>query len=227
MRKIKNNNIHTYVNVYNNLGKDMARRTKEEAEETKKAILLAALEIFCEKGYSRTTFDEIAKRINLTKGAIYWHFRNKADILTEIIRKGFLLTHKTIDEKIRPQMGLDAIYEFMQYEAKLISQQKLYKQLMFFLLFQMEWSEAILNKVTKEANEVVEYPQTIIKESLANAKAQGTIKEDTDVESCTCLIIYLWQGIIRNIVKPHSTISYDKLINDSYSLITKSIVKEV
>ena len=76
----------------------MARRTKEEAEETKKAILLAALEIFCEKGYSRTTFDEIAKRINLTKGAIYWHFRNKADILTEIIRKGFLLTHKTIDE---------------------------------------------------------------------------------------------------------------------------------
>ena len=91
----------------------------------------------------------------------------------------------------------------------------------------MEWSEAIINKVTKEANEVVEYPQTIIKSSLENAKAQGTIKEDTDIESCTCLIIYLWQGIIRNIVKPHSTISYDKLINDSYSLITKSIVKEV
>ncbi len=205
----------------------MARRTKEEAEETKKAILLAALEIFCEKGYSRTTFDEIAKRINLTKGAIYWHFRNKADILTEIIRKGFLLTHQAIEKNIQPEKGLEAIYEFMQYEAQLISQQKLYKQLMFFLLFQMEWSEAILNKVTKEANEVVEYPQTIIKTALEAAQSQKKIREETDIESCTCLIIYLWQGIIRNIVKPHSTISYDKLINDSYSLITKSIVKEV
>lgn len=205
----------------------MARRTKEEAEETKKAILLAALEIFCEKGYSRTTFDEIAKRINLTKGAIYWHFRNKADILTEIIRKGFLLTHQAIEKNIQPEKGLEAIYEFMQYEAQLISQQKLYKQLMFFLLFQMEWSEAILNKVTKEANEVVEYPQTIIKTALEAVQSQKKIREETDIESCTCLIIYLWQGIIRNIVKPHSTISYDKLINDSYSLITKSIVKEV
>ena len=227
MRKTKNDNIHTYVNVYNSLGKDMARRTKEEAEETKRAILLAALEIFCEKGYSRTTFDEIAKRINLTKGAIYWHFRNKADILTEIIRKGFLLTHQAIEKNIQPEKGLEAIYEFMQYEAQLISQQKLYKQLMFFLLFQMEWSEAILNKVTKEANEVVEYPQTIIKTALEAAKVQGKIREDTDIESYTCLIIYLWQGIIKNIVKPHCQISYDKLINDGYSLITKSIVKEV
>ena len=78
----------------------MARRTKEEAEETKKAICLAALDIFCEKGYSRTTFDEIAKRINLTKGAIYWHFRNKADILTEIIRKGFTISQSLLNVNI-------------------------------------------------------------------------------------------------------------------------------
>lgn len=45
----------------------MARRTKEEAEQTRIEILRSALDIFCEKGYSRTTFDEIAKRINLTK----------------------------------------------------------------------------------------------------------------------------------------------------------------
>ena len=44
----------------------MARRTKEDAEQTRKEILITALDVFCEKGYSRTTFDEIAKRINLT-----------------------------------------------------------------------------------------------------------------------------------------------------------------
>ena len=45
----------------------MARRTKEEAQQTRETILMAALDMFCDKGYSRTTFDEIAKKINLTK----------------------------------------------------------------------------------------------------------------------------------------------------------------
>lgn len=55
----------------------MVRKTKEEAENTRREILKAALEVFYQKGYSRTTFDEIAARINLTKGAVYWHFKNK------------------------------------------------------------------------------------------------------------------------------------------------------
>ena len=64
----------------------MARRTKEEAEQTRLEILKASLDLFSEKGYSKTTFDEIAKRINKTKGAVYWHFRNKPDLLVAIIK---------------------------------------------------------------------------------------------------------------------------------------------
>ena len=44
----------------------MARRTKEEAQQTRETILMAALDMFCDIGYSRTTFDEVAKKINLT-----------------------------------------------------------------------------------------------------------------------------------------------------------------
>ena len=61
------------------------RRTKEDAEQTRLAILASAMDIFYEKGYSKTTFDEIAKRINLTKGAVYWYFRNKPDIVAALI----------------------------------------------------------------------------------------------------------------------------------------------
>lgn len=67
----------------------MARRTKEDAEQTKTEILNSAMELFYEKGFARTTFDEIAKRINLTKGAVYWHFRNKTDLLAELMRRKF------------------------------------------------------------------------------------------------------------------------------------------
>lgn len=56
------------------------RRTKKEAEKTREDILEAATGIFCEKGVAKTSLDEIARAANVTRGAIYWHFKNKAEI---------------------------------------------------------------------------------------------------------------------------------------------------
>ena len=78
----------------------MARRTKEEAQHTRETILTAALDTFCEKGYSRTTFDEIAKKINLTKGAVYWHFKNKPDIIKALIIEAFEIGRASCRERV-------------------------------------------------------------------------------------------------------------------------------
>lgn len=56
------------------------RRTKEDAEQTRNNILEAAAKIFSDKGFARSTLDEIAKDAKVTRGAIYWHFKNKAEI---------------------------------------------------------------------------------------------------------------------------------------------------
>lgn len=58
----------------------MVRRTKEEALETRNRILDTAEQLFLEKGVSRTSLERIAAAAGLTRGAIYWHFRNKADL---------------------------------------------------------------------------------------------------------------------------------------------------
>lgn len=58
----------------------MARRTKEEAERTRQSLLEAALNVFLEKGYSKTTLQDIASAAQLTRGAVYWHFKNKKDV---------------------------------------------------------------------------------------------------------------------------------------------------
>ena len=52
----------------------MSKKTKEEAEKTRRRILASALVLFSRRGYDRTTFNDIAARLKLTKGAIYWHF---------------------------------------------------------------------------------------------------------------------------------------------------------
>jgi TetR/AcrR family acrAB operon transcriptional repressor len=58
----------------------MARNTKEEALETRNRILDAAEDIFHANGVSRTSLADVADRANVTRGAIYWHFRNKSDL---------------------------------------------------------------------------------------------------------------------------------------------------
>jgi len=58
----------------------MARKTKEEAERTRQQIIHAARQVFHECGVSRTSLEKIAKAAGVTRGAVYWHFANKADL---------------------------------------------------------------------------------------------------------------------------------------------------
>ncbi len=61
------------------------RRTKEDSEETRKVILNAAKQVFGRKEYSATTLEEIAETANLTRGAVYWHFKNKEDLIHNLL----------------------------------------------------------------------------------------------------------------------------------------------
>lgn len=58
----------------------MVRRTKEESKETRRAIIAAAREVFYHKGVTRTSLEQIAAAAGVTRGAIYWHFANKAEL---------------------------------------------------------------------------------------------------------------------------------------------------
>ncbi len=58
----------------------MARKTKEEAERTRQQIIDAARQVFHECGVSRTSLEKIAEVAGVTRGAVYWHFANKADL---------------------------------------------------------------------------------------------------------------------------------------------------
>jgi TetR/AcrR family acrAB operon transcriptional repressor len=62
----------------------MARKTKAQALETRHQILDAAIVLFSQQGVSATSLADIAAAASVTRGAIYWHFKNKADVLHEI-----------------------------------------------------------------------------------------------------------------------------------------------
>ncbi len=56
------------------------RRTKEEAQVTRRRLLQAALVVFSRSGYSAASLEEVAAEAGVTRGAIYWHFKSKADL---------------------------------------------------------------------------------------------------------------------------------------------------
>lgn len=58
----------------------MVRKTKAEAEQTRKDIIDAARRVFHTCGVSRSTLEKIAKEAGVTRGAVYWHFENKAEL---------------------------------------------------------------------------------------------------------------------------------------------------
>lgn len=62
----------------------MARKTKEAAEATRDAILDAAATVFLKKGVAKAGLEEIAKEAGVTRGAVYWHFKNKVDIFAAL-----------------------------------------------------------------------------------------------------------------------------------------------
>lgn len=63
------------------------RRTKAEALETRESILDAAERVFSERGVSRTTLEEVARTAAVTRGAVYWHFQNKADLFNAMVER--------------------------------------------------------------------------------------------------------------------------------------------
>jgi TetR/AcrR family acrAB operon transcriptional repressor len=65
----------------------MVRRTKNEAVETRNQILDAAERVFSARGVSRTSLTDIAEAAEVTRGAIYWHFRDKADLFCEMVAR--------------------------------------------------------------------------------------------------------------------------------------------
>jgi TetR/AcrR family acrAB operon transcriptional repressor len=65
----------------------VVRRTKEEALATRHRLLDAAEVLFQNQGVSQTSLQQIAQQAGATRGAIYWHFKDKADLFNAMMER--------------------------------------------------------------------------------------------------------------------------------------------
>lgn len=76
----------------------MARRTKEDALATRHSLLDAAELLFQAHGVSHTSLHDIARQAGTSRGAIYWHFKDKADLFNAMMERATLPLEEAFDE---------------------------------------------------------------------------------------------------------------------------------
>lgn len=83
-------------------------RISKNPIERKTEILDAAERLFCEKGYEKTTVSEIIVAVGISKGAFYYHFQAKEDVLDAIVMR-FIGENVAVARKISEDARLTSM----------------------------------------------------------------------------------------------------------------------
>jgi len=176
----------------------MARKSKEDAQRTRERILASALTLFVRKGYENTTFNEIASRVKMTKGAVYWHFESKEELLLELVRMALDKFGRQIETRLPTgELTFLSVAAMMVENAvRTVSDPRASA---FFKLMkcQIEWSDDKMSSVREALIEDVKKgPKQAFRDALANDVANGRARE-IDIEEISTVVIALWDGIVQ------------------------------
>ena len=101
--------------------KAFASRRRDPASK-REAVLLTAAQLFLEKSYGRTSLNDVAERLNITKPALYHYFRNKEEIFLECYRLGTALIEETLNEiAAHCGTGLEKVAAFIYSYANVMT----------------------------------------------------------------------------------------------------------
>tara|TARA_Y100001001_G_C7958831_1_gene291744 strand:+ start:327 stop:926 length:600 start_codon:yes stop_codon:yes gene_type:complete len=138
----------------------MARKTKAEAEATREAIIDCAEQVFMDKGVARASLEEIAREAGVTRGAIYWHFRNKQDILHAMLERVRAPLGEMIDDASRGGHSVENLKELCVVALRKLAEDARYFRV-YYILFHRNESDQALNKHRELADEGLAFVSSI------------------------------------------------------------------
>lgn len=137
----------------------MPRRTAEDAEKTKKKLLLTALQCFLEVGYSQAKLEDIAARAGLSRGALYWHFdQGKPQLYAELLAdagEGLANVFNSVAEQ--PLAGADKVSRFYLCWAELMQNDAYYRQTVELMLFKTELAPELEQGMSQKRESIVAF----------------------------------------------------------------------
>lgn len=190
----------------------MVRRTKEEAQATRSQILEAAEQAFYERGVARTTLADIATLAGVTRGAIYWHFTNKAELvqamldsLHEPLEEMSLASHN--EAEIDP---LGCIKKLLIHLFRQVSTDPKTRRINEILFHKCEFTDEMCDfRRQRRANTLFCNERIVL--ALSNAVRKGQLPPALDLsKAARCMHAYI-DGILSQwLLVPDSFSLYDQ-----------------
>nr|WP_319393929.1 TetR family transcriptional regulator [uncultured Desulfobacter sp.] len=173
----------------------MARKTKKEAQKTRQQILDAALKLCSEKGYSKTTFVDIANEIGLTKGAVYWHFKTKPELLAAMISYGEEKQYNLFENMMLESVA-DLRRGINEFANTFVRDEDAWK-FEFFCGFQIEWSTELMAEVHEKLAELRVDPMKKFEEKLVRLQEKGALSKEKDARTLALCFASSWIGAMH------------------------------
>lgn len=203
----------------------MARKCKEDAEKTRLAVLESALDVFSDKGYAKATFDEIAARAGFTKGAVYWYFRNKADLVAALIIEYTERKYQELAAGLSGGNTLDDLLDYFIQWADAGAKDLRFSRFQRFVMCQMEWSEAVLSRVDKTIMTTKNWHLDKVNQVLVECKKNGVLKDDVDIDVIAQVIISTYMGIVFSSISKRVPYNLVEMVRTGLTLLFEGLKK--
>jgi TetR/AcrR family transcriptional regulator, acrAB operon repressor len=174
------------------------RRTKEEAEQTKQHIMIAAIKVMNKKGLGSTRFEDIAQEADVTRGAIYHYFKSKNEILFAIHDKNkkqiFEIFERHISNDIDPvislKSGLKEIFKRFENDEEYRAIEELFLKVEFTSLIRED--EELSEIFEKEKEKTI----CDMLELVKRGQESGSLRKDIKTENLGLALISFYVGFI-------------------------------
>lgn len=143
----------------------------------------SAMTLFLEKGYGRTTIEDIARAAGVTRGALYWHFNEgKPELFNTLIKEGILRVGRTLEE-IFEQRGSpsEKLKAVMTSWLRYLETDEAYRKAMQLAIFNNERNPDFSNGLKEKSEGNMLAIQFIVK-IIKEGKSNGEIRADLDPE---------------------------------------------
>lgn len=141
----------------------MVRRTKAEAEATRTAILDAAEHLFEAHGVSRTSLQGIAAAAGVTRGAVYHHFTDKAELFDAMMRRVKLPMEQAAAqlEACTGARPLDRLRELLLQPLRRVASDAQTQRVFEIAIHKMETVDELSTVRTRHRQAVAEHVATV------------------------------------------------------------------
>lgn len=152
----------------------MVGKTRAEAEATRERLLDAAEDAFLEQGVSRTSLEAIARSAGLSRGAIYWHFRDKAALFEAMLDRVRPPLGDLIDGLSRDSDGdpVETLRRLCRFAVDQITSQPRHQRV-YTILFHRCERVGDINPAVARQDELIDELLALLEQQFRRARALG------------------------------------------------------